>query len=468
MSFIEKYLDQFVHLKDKENPEKFRKGRFFIASIFIFIVFGIPGVLYNFLFQSQMLVQNITILGIIFFMCSLFFLYQRFNKRIWFVNLLILAMFSSNYGIYSTTGGIYSSDNAWLILLWCLAFLMANKLSGLIWLGISLIFYTFLLYADLTELKNFKTDLLLIDGVYAYINYFFAAITIAIIIFLHESGKEKYLNEMMAAKAESEEKSKELEAQKKDIISSINYAKRIQNAVQPREEIIYQNIPHAFIFYKPRDIVSGDFFWFHEIDKDNYILVCADCTGHGVPGAFMTVIGSSSLNQIVLENKVTKPADILLELDKKIVATLQQEKSKTNDSVQDGMDLSLLKVNKQRNELIFTSAKRPAIFIRSGKVTEWVGSKNSLGGLQKENKKFEEISISYLEGDAIYLFTDGYPDQFGGEQHRKFMIKRFRELLAQIYRLPVEEQKRRLESEIMTWMGTGKQTDDITVIGIRF
>lgn len=274
----------------------------------------------------------------------------------------------------------------------------------------------------------------------------------------------KYI-QMQSASIES--KTKELETKNKDITDSINYAKRIQYAVLPLEESIYRSIPLCFIVYKPRDIVSGDFFWFHEIDRDNYIIVCADCTGHGVPGALMTVIGSNLLNQIILETKIHSPSQILKELDARISATLKQQKLK-DDVIHDGMDLALLKVNKSKSEFTYTSAKRPAIFVRDKQLSEFKGSKHTLGGFRSEEKVFDEITKTYQEDDVIYLFTDGYIDQFGGPENKKFMIRRFRDLLVSIHSKPIAEQKQKIESAISDWIGTNDQTDDIAVIGIRF
>lgn len=264
-----------------------------------------------------------------------------------------------------------------------------------------------------------------------------------------------------------EKNNNELELQKHEIISSINYAKRIQNAVLPQDEIIYKNIPNAFIFYKPRDIVSGDFYWFHEIDSDNYIIVCADCTGHGVPGALMTVIGSNLLTQIVVEEKIQKPASILLALDEKITRTLKQQ-IEHDKIIQDGMDLSLLRVNKQKKEFVFSSAKRPAIFIKDNILHEIKGSKHSLGGSGNSRKEFEETVFNYSTNDIIYLFTDGVTDQFGGENNKKFSIKRLREHLTGIQQLAVKNQKEKTEKLMADWIGNNEQTDDITLIGIKF
>jgi serine phosphatase RsbU (regulator of sigma subunit) len=275
---------------------------------------------------------------------------------------------------------------------------------------------------------------------------------------------EKQIREQ---KEQLEEVNKEITAQKQDIVSSINYAQRIQSAVLPHMDSIQKNIQQFFILYKPKDIVSGDFFWFHEIDDSNYLLVCGDCTGHGVPGAFMTVIGSTLLNQVVTEKGVTDPEKILLEVDDLLNITLKQNWDKFS-GVQDGMDLSLIRVNKAVREFVFTSAKRPVVFIRHNRVQEYKGSKFSLGGMRTGDKKFEEIKINYQEGDCIYFFSDGYHDQFGGEKGKKFSSKRLREFLFEIHQKPLEDQKNLLDAEFERWKGGREQIDDVCVIGIRF
>lgn len=258
----------------------------------------------------------------------------------------------------------------------------------------------------------------------------------------------------------------ELATQKQDIISSINYAKKIQTAILPHEETIFRFLPLYFIFYKPKDIVSGDFYWFHEIDKDNCIMVCADCTGHGVPGAFMTVIASNLLNQTVIDNKIYKPTDILYEVDKLLNMTLKQDKERLG--VQDGMDLTLIKINKTKKELNITSAKRPVFFVSNNELQEFKGSKTSIGGMREGIKNFEEFKINYKEDDMLYLFTDGYHDQFGGEKGKKYSTKRLKEKLFAIHKDSIVEQKEKLEREIMNWKGELEQVDDICIAGIRF
>ena len=258
-----------------------------------------------------------------------------------------------------------------------------------------------------------------------------------------------------------------LESKNEDVVSSIHYAKRIQQAVLPPEDRVQRDIPLSFIFYRPKDIVSGDFFWFHSLDANRYILAVADCTGHGVPGAFMTVIGSNLLNQIIIENNSIAPGKILEELDLRLTATLHQEKQHRG-LVQDGMDIAIILVDRSKKEINFSSAKRPAIFVRDGKLEEFKGSKLSIGGLRTEKKHFKEILIPYAEDDCLYLYSDGIVDQFGGAQNKKLTTKRLRERILEISEFSVHDQSRQVEELFDSWKGMNEQTDDALMIGIRF
>ncbi len=258
-----------------------------------------------------------------------------------------------------------------------------------------------------------------------------------------------------------------LESKNDDILSSIQYAKRIQEAVFPPEDRVQRDIPLSFIFYRPKDIVSGDFFWFHSLNDNRYILAVADCTGHGVPGAFMTVIGSNLLNQIVIENKIIAPGKILDELDLRLTSTLRQEKEHRG-LVQDGMDISIILIGRSKKGINFSGAKRPAIFMHNGKLEEFKGSKLSIGGLRTETKHFEEILIPYEEDDCLYLYSDGIVDQFGGEQNKKLTTKRLREKIITISALSIHDQSRQVEELFDSWKGQNEQTDDALMIGIRF
>lgn len=462
MSFTKAITDRFIYSGDKLDTESRRKGAFFIITIYIFLFVTLFYLAYLAFYVPDIL-KDATYYGNFFFcglLGSLIFIYKYFGRRVILVNIMAVLTYFSAAATYEGSGGVYSLDLMWYALIPAWFFLVGNKQTGLFWFGISIVIMVFFYYAEYKGYHDFRKDANTNSAEYYFANFLFVAISMLLITYIHESNKEKYMKEVFKAK-------EKIEFQKEDIISSINYAKRIQRAILPLDESIARAIPHSFIFYKPRDIVSGDFYWFHEMDRDNYILVCADCTGHGVPGALMTVVGSNLLSQIIVEGRISKPADILVELDKRITTTLKQQKE--NDLIiQDGMDLALLKVDKGKREFIFTSAKRPAIFIHDHVLEEFKGSKNTLGGLRSDEKSFDEIKKQYNDNDVIYLFTDGIADQFGGVKNKKFTIKRFRELVLEIHGAEVAGQKQQMEKEIGNWIGANEQTDDILVIGIRF
>ncbi|MCB0410669.1 MAG: SpoIIE family protein phosphatase, partial [Flavobacteriales bacterium] len=263
-----------------------------------------------------------------------------------------------------------------------------------------------------------------------------------------------------------EESKFEIEEKNKEILDSINYAKRIQFALLPPKNVFKELFPNSFLIYKPKDIVSGDFYYFNEISKDEYIFVCADCTGHGVPGAFMTVIGSSLLNQTIIDKKIHSPSQILQELDKQINFILKQQLS-NNETVQDGMDLNIVRVNKEKNEFVVSSAKRPIVYVNNGELQKIAGSKYSLGGMGVGEKVFEEVKIKYTQNDLLYMYSDGYVDQFGGDKGKKFSTKRLMDLILTIKTKNIQQQKVAVEQSINTWMQNHEQVDDILFVGIK-
>ncbi|MBN8702171.1 MAG: SpoIIE family protein phosphatase [Bacteroidetes bacterium] len=466
---LNQFIEKLVYKEELKTSELKRKGVFFQSTLLLFAIINVALTVYmapkvpkeqTLLFISKMTFVTFAILALIT-------VYKYFGKRILLVNTMGLIVGMGVLDTYQYSGGIYSPDMIWyMIALPAWFLLVGNKPTFYVWFTFGVITALFYVYADINHFRDFFNESPR-SGTYIFMNIFFASGMVFVILLINESNVEKSRNEVILAKAELELKSIQLENKNEDIVSSINYAKRIQYAILPHEESLAKILPLAFILYKPKDIVSGDFYWLHELDRDNYVLACADCTGHGVPGAFMTVIGSNSLSQIVAENKITQPAQILQELDKKITFTLKQDKSRTA-MVQDGMDLALIKVDKHKKELVYASAKRSAILIRNNQIQEFKGSKLSLGGMQSGDKHFEEVKIKLEEDDMVYLFTDGYIDQFGGPSNKKFMIKQFRDLLLSIHHLSLQEQRSKLDNAIEQWKGPGLQTDDMLVIGIRF
>lgn len=253
--------------------------------------------------------------------------------------------------------------------------------------------------------------------------------------------------------------------QNDDITSSINYAKRIQTAFLPLEQDIAKAIPDFFILYQPRDIVSGDFYWFEQ--KDNkIILAAADCTGHGVPGALMSMIGNEILKQIVVQRGIVEADKILNDLHTGIRTALRQDVSKNAD----GMDISLVVIDYNRKILEFAGAKNPLYYIQHGEFFQIKGDVFSIGGVPtKEATNFVKHTIDISTPTTFYIGSDGFQDQFGGEKNKKFMVKHLRDLLFSIHHQEMGEQKEILANTITDWIKTGKshQTDDILWIGAR-
>jgi serine phosphatase RsbU (regulator of sigma subunit) len=272
---------------------------------------------------------------------------------------------------------------------------------------------------------------------------------------------------------EHENYEKVIEKKNENITDSLRYAQRIQKAILGNEEEILCNFREGFIFFQPKDIVSGDFFWYSQVffntekKVSKRILIAADCTGHGVPGAFMTVMGNALLDEIVNEKCITEPHLILHELDRKIIATLQKQ----NFSQNDGMDIVILILEEREDNtklVHWAGAKNPLYYVHEGKIQEIKGDKFPVGGNPlKHTKVFNTHTFDLHEGDIFYLFSDGFQDQFGGAENKKFMVKKFRNLLAEISQQPMNEQKERLAKEFFTWKGRHEQTDDVLVIGVK-
>ncbi|NOR87766.1 MAG: tetratricopeptide repeat protein [Bacteroidales bacterium] len=271
--------------------------------------------------------------------------------------------------------------------------------------------------------------------------------------------KNIHLNE---ANTEISSKKAEIEEKNLNIMDSIRYAKRIQQTILPREEFVETHLPKSFILYKPKDIVSGDFYWVEKIGSKIYASA-VDCTGHGVPGAFVSIVGYNSLNRTVMEFKLEKPSDILIKLNDLVVDTFVRH---SDSDVKDGMDMSLLSIDLDTNDIEFAGAQNPLYIVNEGGLEEIKGNKQPIGS-SLEVKVFDNHEVKTQKGDMVYLFTDGYIDQFGGPKGKKFMRKKFKELLQSIHKLDVKTQKLHLDNTIKDWMKDEEQLDDILVIGIR-
>ncbi len=272
------------------------------------------------------------------------------------------------------------------------------------------------------------------------------------------------LEEIRLQKQEIEIKNTELEKQKKEITDSIQYAKRIQQAALPSKKLGKDIIEEHFILFMPRDIVSGDFYWYHELEN-HVVITAVDCTGHGVPGAFMSMLGLTFLNEIVVEKGICDAGEVLNQMREKIVHALgQREEDRTTS---DGMDMALCIIEKGTKKMQFAGAFSQVICVRDDKVIELKGDRMPVGIYGRMETGFNTHELQLQSKDMLYLFSDGYADQFGGKNGRKFLIKNFRQLLLEIRTLSLGQQKDVLQMTLQKWQGNRAQIDDILVIGVK-
>jgi tetratricopeptide (TPR) repeat protein len=266
-----------------------------------------------------------------------------------------------------------------------------------------------------------------------------------------------------------------IEEKNKDITDSIEYAKTLQEAILPKTELLQKALPQSFIFFKPKDIISGDFYWFHKA-KDKIFIAAADCTGHGVPGALVSMVGTNFLNQIVIEKGVEDPGKILSFLHKGIHSVFRREQSMK--TANDGMDISLLCLNLNKStdanthKIQWAGANNPLWIYKKNNTPdenfiEIKGDPAAIGGKTDSGFRFGTKELEIYSGDMLYLFSDGYQDQFGGEKGKKFLVKRFRQLCSEICHLSAGEQSKKIEENMSNWKGSYEQVDDMLIIGIK-
>ncbi|MCX6295308.1 MAG: SpoIIE family protein phosphatase, partial [Bacteroidetes bacterium] len=260
-------------------------------------------------------------------------------------------------------------------------------------------------------------------------------------------------------------KNAELAEKNKDITDSIRYAKRIQEAILPPEHVIKNAFQNSFVFSKPKDIVSGDFYWL-EKKEDEILFAAVDCTGHGVPGALMSIVGSNILNQAVHENIAIIPARLLDKLNKGVSETLNQTSEDTK--LRDGMDIALCSINFKSMELQYAGAYNPLLIIRGKELIEVKADNIAIGSYtETQQQHYTNHIIPLQKGDTIYIFSDGFADQFGGPDGKKFKLTQFKTMLMNLNGVSMDQQKIALARSIDEWRGVLQQVDDMLVIGVR-
>lgn len=258
------------------------------------------------------------------------------------------------------------------------------------------------------------------------------------------------------------EKHKELEQQNKDMLDSIQYASRIQEAILPDIEKIKNAFSDAFVLYQPKDVVSGDYYFFYQRGSKSFV-AAVDCTGHGVPGALMSIIANGILKEVIVKKGITEPSEILYALDEELFAAL----NKKGEITSDGMDVALAVFDSENNSVRYSGAFRPMILLRDNELIEFEANRYPIGFYADVEKIFVSKEIELKKEDTFYFFTDGYCDQFGGELKKKFNKKRFKELLLSLQGMEMKEQHSFLQYALLNWRQGEPQMDDVCIIGVR-
>lgn len=274
----------------------------------------------------------------------------------------------------------------------------------------------------------------------------------------------RLLKEKEEALRQIERQKYEMEVRDRNITDSLIYAKRIQEALLPSEDYLRKHFRDSFIFFRPKDIVSGDFYWIGE-KNDKIFIVGADCTGHGVPGALMSMIGMKIIETAINEDDLDNPSAILGVMNKGLEKTFSREKN-IGTIIRDGMDIGICVIDRKRRQADYAGAFFPLYLIRDNSLVEYKGDKYIIG-MNPGEVPYNNIEIDLRDDDIIYIFSDGYVDQFGGAENKKFMYRRFRYLLTTINGFPMQDQKAVLEDNINTWMKGQTQVDDMMVIGFK-
>ena len=451
----------------------------------------------------------IAVFNIAFLFVSLYAFKNNIQPYV-FGNSLSLAAYVIVLSASLETGGILSPAISAFIVSGVIAFFYAGKRLGFLWTIISLFTIGFMGAWESLGLNKLQSKIspentvffavsvnLLLVVFLMYIVRFYVGIlkNINKRNFLRTEKMERFHQILAEQQSEIEDKNKELtnlyeqfNKQNQDLllqkellqtqndeltrayeelIDSIYYTKRIQVALLPRVELIKPHFTDFMVLYKPKEILSGDFYWFANVNEYSFLIV-ADCTGHGIPGAFMTVIGNDLLNHIIKEEHTFSPKEILERLDDELLKTLQQQEGYKEENISDGMDMAVCRIDKSRNEIYFAGAKRPLFVVNKQGVNEIKGSRFGIGGMSGTEKYFDEHHFAANKDDIFYMSSDGFTDQFGGDNDSKFLTLHFKEKLKQFYNKPLEYQKIYLDELHETWKGfINEQTDDILVMGFK-
>jgi sigma-B regulation protein RsbU (phosphoserine phosphatase) len=364
------------------------------------------------------------------------------------------------YFIWGTLAYGWSANLQYYLLAMCMVVVIFFDskvvIKSFLAFSIACFFSLLFIMRDRQGLIDMPLDVDSIKESVGYANLFSLFIIVSILILFFKNQNLNYQDEITEASRVIEEKNKEM-------IDSINYAQRIQSGLLPSKTEFQNLFPNSFLYFRPKDIVSGDFYWFHKTNTEIY-LACGDCTGHGVPGALMSVLGINLLSDIVESNKATETDEILNQLRNGIIKSLNKETN--SGDYKDGMDISIVKINKEKMTCDYSGANNSIYQISNGSLIEHKATKQPVG-LSPDPKPFGKTSIALNKQDYIILFTDGFADQFGGDSNKKYMYKPFKELLKQLISAKNIDVEHALDDEFTNWRTSVEQVDDICIVGIK-
>ncbi|MCX6181450.1 MAG: SpoIIE family protein phosphatase [Bacteroidetes bacterium] len=433
----------FIPRKYKEGSEDYRRSAL-LVNVFLLtalICLGLLPLGFYIKYYRSFVVMPI---GALAFLINTWLVKKEVN---YFITGNLFAFIGSVILIVMMTysGGIYSPVTPWIAAGPTFALLLVNRKSAWIWTCVMIVVistFSFIEAKGLTPLPEFDLE----TKPFYFMTVFSSLILLMLTInMIFEKNKNDALQKVEAAK--------------KSITDSINYARRIQSAILPTALEMQKLFGESFVLFKPKDIISGDFYWTAESNGKKFI-AAADCTGHGVPGALMSMVGNELLNKIVFEKKITSVDEILNQLHSDLCSALRQ----SSTEVKDGMDIVLISVSENK-EVEFAGAKN-ALYYVDTELHSIAGNRETIGG-DTNSRQFTKHTIPYVPGTSFYLCTDGIQDQFGGDKGKKFMIGQLKRTLQKISALKMEEQKTELTSILQQWQNEYEQTDDVLIIGIK-
>jgi serine phosphatase RsbU (regulator of sigma subunit) len=463
---IKEILEYLIPTSYKDNREKYRKARIAVGSYLLVFFFYLGFFVFSYYieFHLSFWVNIVTLCLIV--VCIFLF---KYKIKPAFVNILlgIINMLALSAFVYFTKG-FESFAIPWISIIPVFSLLVTNKRLAFVTLITTLLViigFFILSKMGIESKQAFNPKHIDIYRLVAYLGLTLILYYIAVIF---ENINIFSINNIAIKNQMLDSQKMILEIKQKEILDSINYAQKIQKSILPSKTYINQLFKNNFVLYKPKDIVSGDFYWFTQWGNKT-LFAAVDCTGHGVPGALMSIVGQNILDKTVNEYGIDKPGVILDELNKGVYKTIHFNMEEEDDNLRDGMDIACCSVDFKNMKLEFAGAYNTVWILRNNNIIEYMGDKFPIGNKESFNKKYSNLEIDLKVNDIIYVFTDGFADQFGGPQKKKFGRKRMKELILSISDLPMELQKIKLNDSYEAWrtQGNEDQIDDVLVIGVK-